>query len=96
MSIAVIQQPGGLGGGSSTTVKGGVTSIPSGATSVTIAFGFTFASAPSVRVTIGRPAGSPLVQANVNTDSITTTGCTVALSVATPDGNYKAEWEASL
>lgn len=77
-------------------VQNGSQAIGSAATSIAVVFPYAFGSAPHVVATLSRPAGGSLIQANVNSDSVTTAGFTAELSATTPNANYKLEWMASL
>lgn len=76
-------------------IQSGRESIHDGLDTATVVFPAPFTSAPTVRVSVARPAGAPLIFANINSDSITATGFTADLSALAPDANYILMWEAT-
>lgn len=79
---------------SSVVLDSGAEAIANGAATVSVVFTTVFATAPTVRVSIARPAGNDMIFANIDSGSITTTGFTAELSNTTPNGNYLLQWEA--
>lgn len=66
--------------------------ITSGASSGTVAFGVTFALAPTVTATVECPVGGDVLTATV---SATTTGFTYTLSAAAPTSGYSINYVAA-
>lgn len=82
------------GGGSNGTIQSGAQAIGSGIGNVAVIFPVAFASAPHVVCTVSRPAGGALIQVNVNSDQILTTGFGARLSALTPNATYILQWHA--
>ena len=95
MSLQILSQPSGGGGSGASTTQAGSTAIIAGVSTVTVTFATTFGSIPTVRISMARPTGEPLIQANIRTGAISTTQFIADLSAATPSANYVISWEAS-
>lgn len=78
------------------TRQSGKQAIGSGVDFVSVTFAIAFASAPVVTGTIGRNAGDSTLTANIDQDSISTTGFTVHFSSTTDNANYKFNWTADV
>lgn len=68
--------------------------IDSAAEEIEITFGSAFAAAPIVIVTVEVPEGEDTVTAEIEKETIATTGFTARLSAATPSANYRLAYIA--
>lgn len=80
----------------SANLQSGAQAIPVATTTQAVVFPTAFASAPHVVCSMSRPAGGVAIQLNINSNTIATTGFSVRLSAATPDGTYILQWMAHI
>ena len=77
------------------TLQSGSQAIASGADVACVIFPTPFVGIPNVVATLSRDAADPVMELNIDEDSITATGFCVTLGGTTINANYVIQWMAN-
>lgn len=74
--------------------EAGINNIANGSDTVSVVFPVPFATVPTIQVSIARPVASPLIDVNIDRDSVTVNGFTASLGGSPASGDYRLHWMA--